>query len=111
MELTQTLRNRHSLVRVVLAAGLVIVALQSVRRGRRARSALAGLGAAAVGYSAVTGFDDAVEDLTTDLATETTGEATQMRCVNCGDQIVLGQSRRPNEDHETVHDDCLKTPA
>ena len=31
-----------------------------------------------------------------------------MRCGACGEDITVGQGRRPNEDHETVHEACLE---
>jgi hypothetical protein len=108
MELTQ---NRHWLVRIVLAAGLAVVALRSLRRGRRVRGVLAGLGAVALGYSAVTESNDVIEHLVEDLDTEAASETTRLRCAICGDPIVPGQSRRPNENNETVHEACLELSA
>lgn len=107
MQLTQNLRNRRSLIRIVLAVGLAVVALRSFRRGKRVRGELAGLGAAALGYSAVTESNDVMEHLDTEAASET----IQLRCAICGDPIVPGQTRRPNENDETVHEACLKASA
>lgn len=111
MELPQNLRNRQWLIRIVLAAGLAVVALQSLRRGKRVRGALAGLGAVALGYSAVTESTDVIEHLAEEIDIEAASETTQMRCAICGDPIVPGQSRGPNENDETVHDACLKASA
>lgn len=111
MELTQNLRNRHWLIRIVLAAGLAVVAIRSLRRGKRVRGALVGLGAVALGYSAVTESTDVMKHLAEDFDTEAASEITQMRCASCGEPIVPGQSRGPNENHEIVHDACLKASA
>lgn len=111
MELTQNLRNRHWLIRLVLAAGLAVVALRSLRQGKRVHSVLAGLGVVALGYSAVTESNDVMEHLAENLDTEATSETIQLRCAICGDPIVPGQSRRPNENSETVHEACLKASA
>ncbi|KYH24091.1 hypothetical protein HAPAU_41700 [Halalkalicoccus paucihalophilus] len=111
MELTKNLRNRHWLIRIVLPAGLAVVALRSLRQGKPVRGVLAGLGVVALGYSAVTESNDVMEHLTVDLDTEAASETTQLRCAICGDPIVPGQSRRPNEDNETVHEACLKASA
>lgn len=115
MELTKNLRNRHWLIRIVLPAGLAVVALRSLRQGKPVRGVLAGLGVVALGYSAVTESNDVMEHLTEDLAedldTEAASETTQLRCAICGGPIVPGQSRRPNEDNETVHETCLKASA
>jgi hypothetical protein len=31
-----------------------------------------------------------------------------MRCAACGEPIVVGQGRQPNDDDDTVHDACLE---
>lgn len=111
MELTQTLRNRRWLVRTVPAAGLAVVALRSLRRGQRARGVLAGLGAVALGYSAVTESTDVMERLAEKFDPEAASETTQLRCAHCGDPIVPGQSRGPNENDEIVHETCLEASA
>jgi hypothetical protein len=111
MELTQNLRNRHWLIRIVLAAGLAVVALRSLRRGKRVRGVLAGLGAVGLGYSAVSESTDAMDHLTEDVDTEAASEPVQLRCASCGDPIVPGQSRGPNEINEIVHEVCLKASA
>lgn len=111
MELTQNLRNRHWLIRIVLAAGLAVVALRSLRRGKRVRGELACLGAIALGYSAVTESNDVMEHLADDRGTEAASKTIQLRCAICGDPIVPGQYRRPNENNETVHEACLKASA
>lgn len=111
MELTQNLHNRHRLIRTVLAVGLAVVALRSLRQGTRTRGVLAGLGAVGLGYSAVTGSNDLIEQRTEGPDLEAASETTQLRCANCGEPIVSGQSRQPDENNETVHDACLKASA
>jgi len=111
MELTQNLRNRHRLTRTALAAGLTVVALWSLRRDKRLQGVLAGLGAVAFGYSAATGSEDMMGHLAVGPDTEPASEATQLRCAICGDSIVAGQSRRPNENGETAHEACLEASA
>jgi hypothetical protein len=111
MELTRDLRDRHWLIRIVLVIGLAVVALRSLRRGKRVRGVLAGLGVVALGSSAVTESNEVLEHLLDDLDTDTARETTQIHCASCGDPIVLGQSRRPNGDNKTVHETCLKASA
>lgn len=96
---------------MVLAAGLGVVALRSLRRGKRVRGVVAGLGAVVLGYSTVSESNDAMEHLLDDLDADAASETTRPRCASCGDPIVLGQSRRPNENNETVHEACLKASA
>ncbi|WP_255198497.1 DUF2892 domain-containing protein [Halorarius litoreus] len=96
---------------MVLATGLAVVALQSLRRGRRVRGVLAGLGAVALGYTAVTESTDVMEHLAEDLDGEAASETVRLRCASCGDPIVPGQSRRPNENNEIVHEACLTASA
>jgi hypothetical protein len=106
MEPTQDLRDRDRLTRTALAAGLAVFALRSLRRGKRLRGVLAGLGAFAVGYGASTESDDGLERLAQELDTDSTTEDEQLRCAVCGEPIVAGQSRQPNESGETVHESC-----
>jgi hypothetical protein len=111
MELSKKLRNDDRLTRTLLAVGLSVFALLSVRRGKRLRGVLAGLGAVALGYGAVTESGDVVEHFAEEFATGSTTEDEQRRCAICGDPIVAGQSRTPNENDETVHEACLESPA
>ncbi|WP_276272589.1 DUF2892 domain-containing protein [Haloarcula litorea] len=123
------------LVRLLLAAVLALAALRSLRDGKRLRGLLAAAGAVAVGYDTVTrdiadvdvpdvvdeelstDEDDAageeataetetdgVEDAAVDASTN--GHAADLVCADCGDPIVPGQNRGPNEDGEIVHDAC-----
>jgi hypothetical protein len=111
MELLQTLRNRDRLVRTILTAGLAVFALSSLQNGKRLRGVLAGLGALGLGYSVWSDADDSGVVTGELLDTDPTNEAEQLRCVACGEPIVAGQSRRPNENNETVHEACLEAPA
>ena len=122
MELGETLDGRSRRTRILLTALLAVVAVQSLRKGKRLRGVLTGLVAVATGYSVVNGSGDVMETLG-DEATETldsvTGtddtersrDRTKLRCAACGDPIVPGQARTPNESHETVHEACLENPA
>jgi hypothetical protein len=111
MELSKQLRENDRLTRALLAVGLSVVALLSLRRGDRLRGALAGLGAVALGYSASTESDDVVEQFGEELDIGSTTEDDRLRCAICGDPIVVGQPRTPNENDETVHEACLEAPA
>lgn len=111
MELSKKLRNNDRLTRTLLAVGLAVFALWSLRRGKRFRGVLAGLGAVTLGYSASTESSDVVEELAEELDIGLTTEDEQMRCAICGDPIVTGQSRTPNENDEIIHGACLETPA
>lgn len=102
MDLAENRDGRDSLVRTVLAVALALVALASLREGKRLRGVLAGVGALALGYAA-TGEST---ELAGTLDIETTDEEAELRCAICGDPIRPGQSRGPNEDNEIVHDDC-----
>lgn len=111
MEPTKHLGDRTRLARAVLAVGLAVSALLSLRQGRRLRGGLAGLGAFALGYTTMTGSGDVMESHSTDPDTEPTAGSGQLHCAICGDAIVPGQRRRPNENDETVHEDCLAATA
>lgn len=103
MELEETVDDRGRLARPLLAVALGVVAIASLRRGRRLVGVLAGAGAVALGASARAG----PRDLTEKLGSDTSGGDGELRCSSCGDPITPGQSRRPNADNETVHEDCL----
>jgi hypothetical protein len=111
MDLKQNLGDRDRFARVLLAVGLAVFALRSFRTGKRLRGVLAGVGAVALGYSTAAGSGDAMDHLPESPGTEPTSEARQLRCANCGEPIVPGQARRPNENHETVHEACLEASA
>jgi len=111
MELPKQLRDNDRLVYTLLAVGLSVFALQSLRKGKRLRGVLAGLGAVALGYGTSSEPGDVVEQFSEELDTESTTEDGRLRCAICGDPIVTGQSRRPNENDETVHENCLEATA
>jgi len=121
MALPQPLRTRDGLVRAGLTAALGAFALSSLRKGKRLRGVLAGLAALGVGYGASTGVDvdaDTVADVgdrvvdTGELpGTDSTSEDGGLRCAACGDPIVPGQPRGPDENDETVHEACLEASA
>jgi len=111
MALTQNFVDRDRLTRTLLAVGLAVFALLSLRKGKRLRGVLAGLGAVALGYTTTTDSGGVMQSLGEGLETEPTSETGQLICSNCGDPIVPGQRRRPNENDETVHEACLEAPA
>lgn len=111
MELSQKLGDNDRLVRTLLAVGLAVFALRSLRNGKRLRGVLAGLGAFALGYGTRYESGSVTEPLAEELDTDSTSEPGQFRCAACGEPIVVGQSRRPDENDETVHDACLGVTA
>ncbi|WP_415382938.1 hypothetical protein [Halosimplex sp. TS25] len=113
MELSEKLGDRGRLARVVLTAVLVIVAIQSFRKQKRTRGVLAGVGAAALGYSVSSGSaepDEVIESIGTGVMDEG-DESGELRCAYCGEPIVPGERRTPNENGETVHEACLEATA
>lgn len=107
MELTEYLGERDRLTRKLVAVGLAVFALWSLRKGKRPRGVLAGVGAVALGYSASTEPGGVKEQLSESLSTEPTSEANKLYCAICEEPIVTGQGRKPNENDETVHEACL----
>lgn len=118
MELDEGLEEgpdgRGRLTRILLASALAVVAIASFRKGKRLAGALTAAGAVALGYTTVSDATDSIESSETDgLQTEehtieTTSHNGRMRCGICGEDITVGQSRGPDANHETVHDDCLE---
>lgn len=114
MELDTGLGDRGRLTRILLAGALAVAAIASFRRGKRVTGALTAAGALALGYATVgdvpdsIGVDETDEGQTKGHAVETTTRDNRMRCGACGEDITVGQGRRPNEDHETVHEACLE---
>jgi len=111
MGLTENLDERDRLTRKLIAVGLAVFALWSLRRNKRPRGVLAGVGAVALGYSASTESDDVVEQLSESFGTEPTSESDKLYCAICEEPIVTGQGRKPNKNDETVHEACLKALA
>jgi hypothetical protein len=108
----------------LLGAGLAAFSIRSFRKGNRLRGAVTSVGAIALGYAAVKGTGSTDEEFdvettggetTTDTETVSTTDTDEsaadtspgLTCAVCGEPITTGQRRRPNEDDETVHDDCL----
>jgi len=133
METSENVGGRDRLARAVLAIVLTIAAIRSLRNGKRLRGLLAGIGALAFGFNATTkycGVNDALEidttgdevtvefeestDETVTTAVDDTGDSTgedaddghALTCAACGEPIVPGESRGPNENDEIVHDRC-----
>jgi len=121
MDSTQSDDGNGRIARALLAAGLGAAALWSLRKGKRLRGALAGLGAVALGYSATSDSDGVTEPLAEELDIDGVTEQSDtesddadeevLRCAACGEPIVAGQIRVPNEDDETVHEACLEATA
>lgn len=106
MELNETAEGRSGLARLLLAIGLMVVAIRSLRARKRVVAAVAGIGAIVVGYTAKAGSGQAASDVTEKRHIETTSERGRMRCAVCGEPILVGEGRGPNENHEIVHDAC-----
>lgn len=132
MDVPENVGGRDRLARAALAVVLTIAAIRSLRNGKRLRGLLAGVGALVFGFNASTkycGVNDALDidtsvgvadeesadddsaaastdDETTESATESAPSSASLTCAACGDPIVVGESRSPNEDGETVHDAC-----
>lgn len=102
MELRMNVGDRGRIARTILAAGLAVVAIRSLLKGKRLSGVVAGVGALALGYEARTGPGKLPEA----ISIEATSEDGQLRCAICGQPIVPGQRRGPNEHGETVHDAC-----
>jgi len=112
MDIAKTLRDDDDrLTSILPAVGLSVFALLSLRRGKRLRGILAGLGALALGYRASTDSGDVLERSGADHDISSAPRDVQQHCAACGDPIVAGQSRTPNENNEIVHETCLKAPA
>ena len=117
MELRKTVSDRKGLVRRLSTAVLAVVAVRSLRRGKRVTGALAGAGALALGLKARSGSGDLTAGLDIDApigdsdADTDAEEEAQLHCAACGEPIVPGQSRGPNENDEIVHDDCAEAAA
>ena len=112
MDLSKNFRDNDRLTYTLLAAGLSVFALLSLRKGKRLRGVLAGLGAVALGYRASTESGDVVEYFEEELDSgSATEDEPQQHCAICGDPIVAGQLRTPDENDETVHEACLESPA
>jgi hypothetical protein len=111
MELSQKRSDDDRLVRTLLAVGLAVFAFQSLRRGKRLRGLLAGLGAFALGFATQFESDSVTKGPVEEPETGSTNETGGFSCAACGEPIVVGQSRRPNEDDETVHEACLEATA
>lgn len=127
MDLEKNAGGRDRLVRALFAVVLTIVAVRSLRNGKRRTGLLAGVGALGVGFTATsryrgtneTASGDATADRTTDTTTgesrnEPKADSTRQRsrqsgslvCASCGEPIRVGQGRGPNDEDEIVHEDC-----
>ena len=105
MELLKPIKQHAGTVRIVSTLALAVIAVRSFLTGKRVRGLLAAGGAIAVGATASTLEPTEIE---IESGGESTTETSGMQCPICGDPIVPGQSRRPNEADEIVHEDCLE---
>jgi len=129
MEPEQNVGGRDRLSRALLAAVLSVLAVRWLKAGKRGRGVLAGIGALGFGFNATTGYcgvNDALDVDTTAgegvsigfedeetteageraASSETTDAGAQLTCALCGEPIVPGQSRGPDDQGQIVHDDC-----
>lgn len=125
----QNVGGRDRLVRALLTVVLTVTAVRWLRSGKRVRGLLAAVGALNFGFNATTGYCGVNEKLGIDTssgetagpdleaagdtggqaAPEQTSTGQGLQCAICGDAIVPGESRGPNEDGEIVHDACKVT--
>ncbi|WP_137283951.1 DUF2892 domain-containing protein [Halorussus salinisoli] len=104
MDLSKYVGGRSRLARRILAIALTVVAISSLRKGKRLSGILAGVGALALGYDATSESSE----LTETLGIDTTSEEADLHCAECGQPIRPGQRRGPNANDEIVHDDCAE---
>ena len=115
MELEENASGRDRIARLLAAAGLTVAAAALLRKGRRMTGALVGVGGLVLGYQAATGSEELAGTLSPDslapdaLGSDATSESGQLRCAICGEPIVPGQRRGPDENDETVHIDCRES--
>jgi hypothetical protein len=107
MELRKNVGDRNRLVRTALTIALTVVAISSLRKGKRLSGLMAGAGAVALGYNATAESGE----LTESLGIDATGEDAELRCAACDEPIRPGQRRRPNENDQTVHEACIESAA
>ncbi|MFC7133456.1 MULTISPECIES: DUF2892 domain-containing protein [Salinibaculum] len=132
MNIEEDSDGRGRLVRVLLAVALTVAAVRSFRHGKRLRGVVAGLAALAVGYTMRSPDTDAVDREWEGSGSETTtaesvgierevpAGATPrgasrpgavMTCAACGEPIVAGQRRGPDDRGEIVHERCMNETA
>lgn len=110
MELLKKITQREDIVRIISTVTLAAIAVRSFIKGKRGRGLLAAGGAVAIGATTSTLEPTALEiGREGELASEaeTTAEDGAMVCATCNEPIVVGESRRPNESDEIVHEACL----
>ena len=122
-DVPENVGGRDRLARALLAVVLTVAAIRALKNGKRVRGLLAGIGALVFGFNATTkycGANDALDiDTTSDgvsvdieglggdtADTSDDDAAAGLTCASCGEPIVPGQRRGPNDDDEIVHDDC-----
>lgn len=120
LELDSRVGGSDGLASKVLTVVLAVVALRSLRRGKRLRALVAGVTAVALGFTATAGRPEFGEPFDVDLetaveeelrgpaSTEAAGEAGDLRCSICGNPIVPGQARGPDANDEIAHVACIE---
>lgn len=117
MELEESAGGRDRIARLLAAAGLTVAAAALLRSGKRLTGSLAGVGALALGYQAASGSENLAETLRSDAFATGTAESDAsahtggLQCAICGDPIVPGQARGPDENDDTVHIECREATA
>lgn len=112
MELEENATGRDRLARMLAAAGLTVAAAALLRRGRRITGVLAGAAALAFGYKAATESAGSIDPLGSDTSDTGAGSAGSgghtggIHCAICGEPIVPGQARGPDENDDIVHVEC-----
>lgn len=107
MELEENASGRDRIARMLAAAGLTVAAAALLKKGRRFTGAFVGAGALALGYQAASespGLKSAV-------GSDSGKQKGQIHCAICGEPIVPGQARGPDENDNTVHIDCRESTA
>lgn len=107
MDLNEADGSRNRFASAIVAVALALVAVSSLRKGKRLRGVLAGVGALALGYTVTAGSGELAETL--DVGA--TDEDVELRCAACGRPIRPGERRTPNDEGETVHEACVETAA
>lgn len=107
MELEEDATGRDRLARMLAAAGLTVAAAELFRRGKRITGAVAGVAGLALGYKVTT---EALETEST-ASSEAHTAGRGLTCAICGEPIVPGQARGPDENDDIVHVECREATA
>ncbi|MBV0924719.1 DUF2892 domain-containing protein [Halomicroarcula limicola] len=135
MDLNENVGGRDRLARAALAVVLTVAAVRSLRNGKRLRGLLAGIGALVFGFNATSGYcgvndvlgrdtaggESEDEETVVSISESDEGDASSdeesiagskkergwtLTCAACGNDIVTGEARGPNESGDIVHETC-----